>query len=82
MVEFWANRDQIVHAEMPRNAGALLEQSVARYGDKPFWTSVDQPGETLTFSEFSKRTQVATVAFSRLGIKTGTHVAVMLPNVP
>ena len=65
MVEFWANRDQIVHAEMPRNVGALLEQSVARYGDKPFWTSVDQPGETLTFSEFSKRTQVATVAFSR-----------------
>ena len=82
MVEFWANRDQIVHAEMPRNVGALLEQSVARYGDKPFWTSVDQPGATLTFSEFSKRTQVATVAFSRLGIKTGTHVAVMLPNVP
>lgn len=81
MEAFAANRQAIEREPLPPNVGALLDQAVARYGERPFWVSVDD-GATLSFRQFAQRVERCAAALAGFGVGRGTHVAVMLPNIP
>jgi len=81
MDAFAANRQAIEREPLPPNVGALLDQAVARYGERPFWVSVDD-GETLSYRQFAQRVERCAAALADFGVGRGTHVAVMLPNIP
>ena len=61
--------------------GALVDDAAARYGDSPLWVSIDD-GKTLSFAAFAEQTVRCANALRARGVELGTHVAVMLPNVP
>ena len=82
MDEFWRNREEIEQTELPPNVGSLLARAVDRFWDALFWNSLDGDGRALSFRAFAAETERATVALARAGVRRGTHVAVMLPNVP
>lgn len=60
---------------------ALVDGAAQKYGDAPLWKSIDD-GTTISFSEFARATLQCAHALHSLGVRQGTHVAVMLPNVP
>ena len=61
--------------------GALADEAARRFAERVFWESIDD-GTTLTFAAFAQRTRIFAAALRSAGIERGTHVAVMLPNVP
>jgi len=81
MEAFAANREAIERELLPPNVGALLDQAVARYGERPFWVSVDD-GVTLSYQQFAQRVDQCAAALAGFGVGRGTHIAVMLPNIP
>ena len=78
---FAANREAIEREPLPPNVGAILDQAVARYGERRFWVSVDD-GASLSYRQFAHRVERCAAALAGFGVGRGTHVAVMLPNVP
>jgi len=60
---------------------ALVDEAVARFADRILWESIDD-GSTLTFAEFRRLTLRCAAALRARGVAFGSHVAVMLPNVP
>lgn len=60
---------------------ALVDAAAQRFGDAPLWRSIDD-GTTISFTEFARATLKCANALNKLGVEPGTHVAVMLPNVP
>jgi acyl-CoA synthetase (AMP-forming)/AMP-acid ligase II len=81
MEAFAANRTAIEREPLPPNVGAILDQAVARYDERPFWVSVDD-GVTLSYRQFAQRVEQCSQALAGFGVERGTHVAVMLPNIP
>ena len=81
MEAFAANRQAIEREPLPPNVGALLDQAVARYGERPFWVSVDD-GVSLSYRRFAQRVERCAAALAGFGVGRATHVAVMLPNIP
>ena len=74
------------HAEVegrpfPATMGALLDAAVERYGEREFFNYFEQ-GERLTFTETRDRVRRLAGALFGIGVGKGTHVAVMLPNIP
>ena len=74
------------HAEVegrpfPETMGALLDVAVERYGEREFFNYFEQ-GERLTFTETRDRVRRLAGALFGIGVGKGTHVAVMLPNIP
>ena len=74
------------HAEVegrpfPATMGALLDVAVERYGEREFFNYFEQ-GERLTFTETRDRVRRLAGALFGIGVGKGTHVAVMLPNIP
>lgn len=67
---------------LPPNLGALLDHAVERYGDKPAWIFVDQDRPSLSYRGLGELVARSANAFAALGIRKGSHVGVMLPNVP
>jgi crotonobetaine/carnitine-CoA ligase len=78
---FAANRQAIEREALPPNVGAVLDQAVARYGERRFWVSIDD-GESLSYRRFGQRVEQCAAALAGFGVRRGTHVAVMLPNIP
>lgn len=60
---------------------ALADAAAARYADRVLWESIDD-GTTLAFDEFRRLTIRCASALRARGVAFGSHVAVMLPNVP
>jgi acyl-CoA synthetase (AMP-forming)/AMP-acid ligase II len=60
---------------------ALVDAAAQRYAHAPLWVSIDD-GTRISFGEFARATLKCTNALHALGVGPGTHVAVMLPNVP
>lgn len=71
--------DQLVVAES--TLPALVDEAAARFADRVLWESIDD-GATLTFAEFRRLTLRCASALTAMGVEHGSHVAVMLPNVP
>src|SRR3954466_15189629 len=67
----------VPYASLP----ALVDGAAQRFGDAPLWISIDD-GPRISFREFATRTLKCANALNTLGVGPGTHVAVMLPNVP
>ena len=67
----------VPYASLP----ALVDGAAERFGDAPLWASLDD-GTRISFREFARATLQCANALYALGISSGTHVAVMLPNVP
>ena len=63
------------------NLGALVDDAASRFGEAPLWESIDD-GSTLSFAAFAGQTVRCANALRALGVEPGSHVAVMLPNVP
>jgi long-chain acyl-CoA synthetase len=57
----------------------FLEESVARYGDRP---CLDFMGKGYSYAEIGALVRRAAKGFAALGVKTGTRVGLMLPNTP
>ncbi|MBM3572156.1 MAG: AMP-binding protein, partial [Alphaproteobacteria bacterium] len=58
---------------LPANIGALLGQAAAETPDRPVLVFFDDD-DTLTYRELERRVARTANAFTRLGVKHGTHV--------
>jgi long-chain acyl-CoA synthetase len=66
--------------EVPRQTlQEVLDESAAKYGDKPL---IDFLDKKLTFAEIKTLSDRAAKGFQQLGVKPGSHVGLYLPNVP
>jgi long-chain acyl-CoA synthetase len=83
--KYWlASYDQKIPCEIDANAHAsvleLLEEAMRRYADKPAFRCF---GQTLTYADTDRLSRdFAAYLQSKLGVKKGDRVAVMLPNIP
>lgn len=78
----WERRAQTERRKLPFSLAALFDEAVAKFGDKPLWITVDGDGTTLTYREFSIQVERCAAALIARGIGAGSHVAIMLPNIP
>ena len=63
----------------PTSLPRLLEQAVARFGDRP---AIDFFGRRLTYAELGRRVDRAALGLQKLGVTQGTRVGLCLPNTP
>ena len=68
-------------AEHPANLGALLDRAAECHGEREF-LNFFEGGERLTFAEARERVDRLAGALHGIGVHKGTHVAIMLPNLP
>ncbi len=64
---------------LPANLGALVDESAQKHPDRVAWRFIEAD-EAVTFAELRDYTNRAANVFCRLGIRHGTHVAMMSPN--
>ena len=77
-----ASYPDIVPAELPplehASLAELLEESCARYADRPAFTSM---GKSITYRDLGLQTRKIAAWLQSLGLQKGDRVAVMMPNV-
>ncbi len=77
-----AERRRALEAEpLPDNIGALLDAAAAEVPDHPAWNFFER-GETITYRALQAAVARLANGFAAIGVERGTHVGVMLPNVP
>ena len=72
---------QIEAEALPASNAALLDEAAADVPDRLAWRFIDS-GETATYREVQAMVNRLASGLSRIGVRKGTHVAVMVPNVP
>jgi crotonobetaine/carnitine-CoA ligase len=72
---------EIEATALPSSLGALLDETAARHGSRLALSFFDE-GVDLTWAALRAEVGQAANALRRLGVCKGTHVAVLLPNVP
>lgn len=76
-----AERRQRIESEpLPANLQALLDDAAAEAGDHPLWNFFESQ-EQISYREARRRVHGLARRLSAIGIRKGSHVAVMLPNV-
>ena len=73
-------RRRIESEPLPSNIAALLDEAAAEAGDRMAWNFFES-GETITYADLRCRVQGLARNLVAIGVRKGTHVAVMLPNV-
>jgi len=73
-------RRRIESEPLPANIAALIDEAAAAAGDRLAWNFFES-GETITYAELRRRVHGLARSLAAIGVKKGTHVAVMLPNV-
>ena len=68
-------------APLPENLGALLDEAAREAGEEVIWNFFEE-GQKETYAALNRRVNGIAGNLLRLGIRKGTHVAVMLPNIP
>lgn len=76
-----ARHRAVEEAVLPPNLGALLDQAAERFGAREFFNFFEQ-GVSLTFAEVRNQVRALADGLHRIGVRKGTHVAIMLPNLP
>src|SRR5688572_19224394 len=66
---------------LPRNLGALLAEACDAVPDRQVLHFIDS-GESFTYRELRAAVNQLTNGLISIGVRKGTHVGVMLPNVP
>jgi acyl-CoA synthetase (AMP-forming)/AMP-acid ligase II len=74
-------RRQIESGPLPANIGALLDAAADEAPDRLAWNFFES-GEALTYGALRHRVNRLANGMTRAGIRHGSHVGVMLPNVP
>jgi acyl-CoA synthetase (AMP-forming)/AMP-acid ligase II len=74
-------RDEMEATDFPETLGAFVRTCARTYGDKLLGNWFDE-GESLTYRAFDNAADRLADSLLALGIRKGTHVGVMLPNVP
>ena len=62
----------------PNTIVRILEESVARYADRP---AVSSFGVRMTYAQLGEASRRVAVGLQQLGLKKGDRVAIMMPNV-
>ena len=72
---------QVDAGGLPETLGELVAERARKLGNMVAgdWF---QDGGTLTFHELDQRADCLASSLSRIGLRKGSHIAVMLPNVP
>jgi acyl-CoA synthetase (AMP-forming)/AMP-acid ligase II len=74
-------RRRLIEAEpLPRNIHDLISRAASESGDKVLWHFFEN-GTRITYAEMYARVIGLAAGLQSIGIRKGTHVAVMLPNV-
>ncbi|GAB5470857.1 MAG: class I adenylate-forming enzyme family protein [Rhodospirillales bacterium] len=66
---------------LPDSLGALVRSAAEAQGDKTL-ANWFEDGESLTYRQFDETVDRLASSLVAAGVRKGTHVAVMLPNVP
>lgn len=72
---------QLEAEPLPASNAALLDDAAKEVPDQLVWRFIDS-GETATYREVQAMVNRVADSLHRLGVRKGTHVAVMVPNVP
>ena len=72
---------QLEAEALPPSNAALLDEAATEVPDRPAWRFIDS-GATATYREVQAMVNRMASGLHRLGVKKGTHVAMMVPNVP
>ena len=73
-------RRRIESEPLPPNIAALIDEAANAAGDRTAWNFFES-GETITYADLRRRVQGLARGLAAIGVRKGTHVAVMLPNV-
>lgn len=74
-------RRRLIESEpLPRNIHDLISQAAGEAGDKVLWQFFEN-GVRTTYAEMYARVMGLAAGLQSIGIRKGTHVAVMLPNI-
>ena len=65
---------------LPKNIAELVDVAARAGGDKVLWNFFES-AETLTYAQLRERVFGLAAGLQSIGVKKGTHVGVMLPNV-
>lgn len=76
-----ARRRLLEDEPLPENIGALLDAAANRWGGRQAW-SFFEDGLSITYRALSERVNRVANALGAIGVGKGTHVGVMLPNIP
>jgi acyl-CoA synthetase (AMP-forming)/AMP-acid ligase II len=72
---------QIEAEPLPSSTGALLDEAAAAQPDRLAWQFIDS-GETATYREVRASVNRLASGLHGLGVRKGSHVAVMVHNIP
>ncbi len=81
VVQITALRKELEKMALPETLGDLVRKAAEANGDKVLGHWIDE-GVSLSYREFDERVDRLASSLVRQGVRKGTHVAVMLPNVP
>lgn len=81
VVEIEPIRNEIEAMELPESLGAFVRERADTMGNAQLGNWFDA-GESLTYRELDQRADQLASALLLRGVRKGTHVAVMLPNLP
>jgi len=74
-------RVQLEAEPLPASTATLLDEAAAEVPDRIAWRFIDS-GQTATYGEVQASVNRLASSLHRLGVRKGTHVAVMVPNLP
>lgn len=81
VVPYEERRRRIESEPLPANIGALIDAAADEAGGRILWNFFES-GETITYSRMRQVVTGLAARLVALGITKGTHVGVMLPNIP
>lgn len=81
VIPYEERRRRIEAEPLPENIGALIDAAADEAGDRILWNFFDS-GETITYAQMRAQVNGLAARLVALGIGKGTHVGVMLPNIP
>ncbi|NGM46030.1 acyl--CoA ligase [Rhodobacter sp. SGA-6-6] len=81
VIPYEERRRRIEAEPLPENIGALIDAAADEAGDRILWNFFDS-GETITYAQMRAQVNGLAARLLALGIGKGTHVGVMLPNIP
>ncbi|MCU4179649.1 AMP-binding protein [Bosea sp. BH3] len=76
-------RSNIEATALPRNLGAFVDERAATCGYQTLWTFFEQEeGGVASYAQAKAAIDRTAAGLHAAGVRMGTHVAVMLPNIP
>lgn len=80
VVDYDERRRRIEAEPLPDNIGALIDAAADEAGDRLLWNFFES-GETITYADMRRKVNGLAAGLMSVGIRKGTHVGVMLPNI-